>query len=277
MSETRDFSATFWGVRGSIACPGSEHYRYGGNTSCVEVRCGRQVLVFDAGTGIRPLGESLAGQDPGVIDLLLSHTHFDHVVGLPFFAPLYNPGAKVRIWAGHLQPEATLYRAMCQLMMAPLFPVPPQIFTAQVSFHDFTAGERLCPRPGVELRTAALNHPNGATGYRVDYGGRSLCYVTDTEHVPDRLDDAILELVGGAEVMIYDATYTDDEFPRFQGWGHSTWQEGVRLAEAADVGRLVLFHHDPAHDDAALDRIAEAAAERRPGTLAAHEGLVLHP
>lgn len=275
MAETQDFTVSFWGVRGSIACPGSEHYRYGGNTSCVAMRCGAHQLVFDAGTGVRPLGRQLVRNGTADIDLFLSHTHLDHIVGLPFFAPLYAKRGHVRIWAGHLKPEDTLYSALCRLMEAPLFPVPPSVFTAETAFKDFVAGEAFSPHPGIRLRTTPLNHPNGATAYRVEYGGRAVCYVTDTEHDEGRRDERILDLVAGADLMIYDSAYTDEEFPRYRGWGHSTWQEGVRLADAAEVGRLVLYHHDPTHDDAVLDRIARAAEKRRPGTMAAYEGLVL--
>ncbi|MFQ5467722.1 MAG: MBL fold metallo-hydrolase, partial [Kiloniellaceae bacterium] len=131
------------------------------------------------------------------------------------------------------------------------------------------------PRPGVNLRTAPLNHPNGATGYRIEYDGRSLCYVTDTEHVPGSPDRAVLDLIKDADTVIYDCTYTDDEFPKYISWGHSTWQEGVRLCDRAGVGRLVVFHHDPSHDDGIMDRIAAAAEAARPGTIVARDGMVL--
>ena len=128
---------------------------------------------------------------------------------------------------------------------------------------------------GVVIRTAALNHPGGAVAYRVEFAGRAACYVTDTEHVPGRPDAAILALIQGADVVIYDATYTDEEFDRFEGWGHSTWQEGMRLCAAAGAKQLVAFHHDPAHDDDALDAIAAEIARRHPGSLVAREGLVI--
>ena len=183
-----DDTVRFWGVRGSIACPGESHRRYGGNTSCLEVRCGEHLLIFDAGTGLRLLGEHLGGPISLSGDLFLSHTHLDHVVGLPFFGPLHCCETHFRLWAGHLQPELSLHEALSQLMMAPLFPVPPEIFAANITFHDFNAGETLEPQPNVRLRTAPLNHPNHATGYRVEFDGRSVCYVTDTEHVPGQPD-----------------------------------------------------------------------------------------
>lgn len=277
MVETSDFIVRFWGVRGSIACPGEAYRRYGGNTSCLEVRCGEHLIVFDAGTGLRALGEKLVQEDGLAGDLFLTHTHLDHIIGLPFFAPLHDPGTCFRLWAGHLGPRLTLREALSKLMTAPLFPVPVDVFSCAISFHDFKAGETLEPRPGVRLRTAPLNHPNGATGYRVDYAGRSLCYVTDTEHVEGKPDQSVLGLIQGADLVIYDATYTDEEFPQYRTWGHSTWQEGVRLCDQAGVGRLVLFHHDPSHTDEIMDRVARAAEAARPGTLAACEGLVLEP
>jgi phosphoribosyl 1,2-cyclic phosphodiesterase len=274
-----DFLVRFWGVRGSIPCPGPETVRYGGNTSCVEIRCGGHQLIFDGGTGLRELGNTLKRQNGKIdADLFFTHTHFDHICGLPFFAPVYIKGSRVRLWAGHLLPQKLdLETVLCGMMIAPLFPVPMGLIAKQTECHDFRCGETLTPRPGVTLRTGPLNHPNGATGYRIEFDGRSVCYITDTEHRPGTLDQNILSLVAGTDIMIYDSTYTDDEYPSHVDWGHSTWQEGVRLADAAAVKRLVVFHHDPSHDDAFMDRIAREAAAARPGTLVAAEGLVLHP
>jgi phosphoribosyl 1,2-cyclic phosphodiesterase len=277
LAERPDYLVRFWGVRGSIACPGESHQRYGGNTSCLEVRCGKRLLIFDAGTGLRALGESLAAEDGLNGDLFLTHTHLDHIMGLPFFRPLYDPNASLRLWAGHLQPDMTLRGALSKFMMAPLFPVPPDVFSCNLTFRDFVAGETLQPEPDIRLRTTPLNHPNGATGYRIEFDGRSVCYVTDTEHVEGRRDENVLALTAGADVLIYDCTYTDEEFPRFRTWGHSTWQEGARLCDRAEVGRLVIFHHDPAHDDAFMDGVAREAEALRPGTLVAREGMVLIP
>jgi len=265
----------FWGVRGSIACPGEQYQRYGGNTSCLEVRCGKEMLILDAGTGLRLLGERLAAEGSVVGNLLLTHTHFDHINGLPFFAPLFEKKNRLRLWAGHLQPELTLHEALGQFMAAPLFPVPLKIFAANVSFHDFTAGETIAPQPGIKIRTAPLNHPNKATGYRVDYDGRSICYITDTEHVVGKPDKNILKLIHQADMVIYDSTYTDEEFARHESWGHSTWQEGARLCDLAGAKQLVIFHHDPDHDDDFMDRVAEQAERQRPGTVVAREGMAL--
>jgi phosphoribosyl 1,2-cyclic phosphodiesterase len=277
LAEAQDFYVRIWGARGSIACPGKSHQRYGGNTSCLEVRCGDRLLVMDAGSGIRPLGEHLCGQGDLDADIFLTHTHHDHIIGLPFFKPLFKKANRWRLWSGHLQPKHTLHDVLCQFMVAPLFPVPPKIFAANVSFHDFRAGETLAINSEITLRTAQLNHPNGATGYRIEYGGKALCYVTDTEHVPEHPDSNILELIRGADVLIYDCTYTDHEFTKYRNWGHSTWQEGLRLCDQAGVDRLVIFHHDPSHDDAFMDRVAEEAEKARPGTVVAYEELVIRP
>jgi phosphoribosyl 1,2-cyclic phosphodiesterase len=268
----------FWGVRGSIACPGPDTVRYGGNTSCVQVRCGGRELIFDGGSGLRLLGHELVKNGHSAdIDLFYSHTHFDHIEGLPFFAPCYDSQSRVRIWAGHLKPDLGIEGVLSNMMMAPLFPVPMGIFTAKLDFIDFTAGESLVPHPGIELRTGPLNHPNGATGYRVEFAGKAVAYITDTEHRQGRRDQHVLKLIDRADLMIYDCTYTDAEYPAHRHWGHSTWQEGVRLADAARVGTLVIFHHDPEHDDPFMDRIAAEAAKARPGTIVAQEGLILRP
>ena len=270
--------ARFWGVRGSIPVSDPRFARYGGNTSCVEVRCGGAVLVFDAGTGVRAFGRTLADEGCGRLDLFLSHGHVDHVIGLPFFGFAYRAGNSLRIWSGHQAPEeGTTESSVRSLMSSPLLPISPDVFPAEVSFRDFSGGDTLAPAAGITVRTARLNHPGGATGYRVEHGGRSICYVTDTEHDPDSPDENILGLVEGADILIYDAMFTDEELPRHRGWGHSTWEEGARICDAAGVATYAIFHHAPDRDDDALDRIGSAAKRLFPGSVVASEGLVLAP
>ncbi|MGE5203527.1 MAG: MBL fold metallo-hydrolase [Acidobacteriota bacterium] len=266
----------FWGVRGSIACPGADTARYGGNTSCVEVSHGDRVFIFDAGTGLRMLGESLLSKDgPVDADLFFSHTHMDHVCGLPFFRPAFMPASRLRFWSGHLLPEHTLKGVLSEMMQAPLFPVPLDILQARIDYTDFPVGTTLTPVPGVVLKTAPLNHPNGATGYRFECEGKAVAYLTDTEHRPHELDRNVLMLADRADVMIYDCTYTEEEYPSHVNWGHSTWQQAVKLAKAAHAKTLAIFHHDPGHDDAFMDEVAAEAAAALPGTVVAREGMVL--
>lgn len=277
MGASNDFLVRFWGVRGTVPCPGPQTLRYGGNTSCVEILCGSQRLIFDAGTGLRQLGKEMLENGGHVTShLFFSHTHMDHVNGLPFFRPAYDQRNRFEFWSGNLRALGwELEQVLKTFMQTPFFPVPLDIMHACIAFNDFSPGEVIRPGNGVVLRTAGLNHPGGAVGYRVEFEGRVACYVTDTEHIPGQLDQAVLGLIENADLVIYDTTYTDEEFERFQGWGHSTWQEGVRLCEAAGAKRLIAFHHDPDHDDDTLDRMTEELDRRHPGSLVAREGLVI--
>ena len=171
-----------------------------------------------------------------------------------------------------------MHRVLREFMMAPLFPVPPDVFKAKMEYRDFKAGETLAPAAGIVVRTAMLNHPDGATGYRIEYGGKAVCYVTDTEHAPGKPDRNVLALIAGADIVIYDCMYTDEEHQKsYVGWGHSTWQEGVRLCKAAGAKKLVVFHHDPDHDDDRLDAIGREVEAALPGAVMAREGLTLTP
>jgi phosphoribosyl 1,2-cyclic phosphodiesterase len=271
-----DISVRFWGVRGSIPSPGSRTARYGGNTACVEVRCGDHLVIFDAGTGLRLLGNELVQSAAGTdADIFLSHCHIDHIAGLSFFAPFFLPASQIRVWAGNLLPERALAQAAGMVMSEPLFPSATGLFKADIAFRDFHSGAVLEPRPGVTLRTAPLNHPGGATGYRLEYRGCSIAYITDTEHQPGELDPHVMALAAGVDLLIYDGNYTDEEFVARAGWGHSTWQEGVRILSAVKAKQLAIFHHDPDHDDEFLDRIQAQATARHSGVVVAAEGMVL--
>jgi phosphoribosyl 1,2-cyclic phosphodiesterase len=275
MLEGSALTVRFWGVRGSIACPSPSYMGFGGNTSCVEVRAGGQVVVLDAGTGVRALGQLLQREGERKADILFSHTHWDHVNGFPFFAPAFDPEHAFRVFAGHLAEQGGIREALAGHMHEPMFPVPLDVMRARLTFTDFRAGETLELGEGLRARTAPLNHPNGATAYRIEYRGRSVCYVTDTEHVPGRPDEAVLELIAGADLVVYDSTYTDEEFPAREGWGHSTWQEGLRLVTRAAARRLVVFHHDPDHDDQTMASIQRELAGCSDGNLVAREGMRL--
>lgn len=266
----------FWGVRGSIACPSPNHVVYGGNTSCVEVIHGDTRLILDAGTGIRGLGMDYArrGLRSGVV--LLTHTHWDHINGFPFFAPFFIPGSKFRVLAGHLSDAGGIRSVLASQMAEPTFPVPLHALQADMAYEDFRAGETLGDlAPGLVVRTVPLNHPNGATGYRMEMGGKAVCYVTDTEHRPGQPDETILGLIAGADLVIYDSTYTDEEFPSKVGWGHSTWEEGVRLCRQAGAKQLAIFHHNPDHVDTDMAAIETQARALWSGAVVARDDMLL--
>ena len=276
MTDHDVFSIRFWGTRGSIAVPGPTTVQFGGNTTCFEIRCGREVLVIDGGSGLMGLGRKLLREGRRDVKIFFTHTHWDHICGIPFFAPAYAPDTQVHFYAGHLLPDSSLKAVLCNMMMAPLFPVPIEVFRS-CRFNDFECGLVQEPVSGVTLRTCWLNHPNGACGYRIEHGTKSICIITDTEHRKGELDRTIVDFCRNADIMVYDAMFTDDEYERHVGWGHSTWQEAIRVADAAAVEKVVLFHHNPMNSDERMFAIEAAAAEVRPGTVAAREGMELVP
>ncbi len=268
------FIVHFWGVRGSIPCPGPDTVRYGGNTPCVAMRAGGEHLVFDGGTGLRMLGDHLRGRDDLRLTLFFSHIHWDHIQGFPFFVPAFTPGNRLRIYGPSVE-SAGIEQHLTEQMRHPNFPVPLVRMGAELSFRDVAGGDELA-FGDVRVKAAALNHPGGALGYRVAWRGCTVTYISDTEHPGTGFDANVLELAAEADVCIYDATYTDEEYRQGHvGWGHSTWQEAVRVAQRARVKRLVLFHHDPSHSDAFLDEIGELAGGRFPNTDVAREGLTI--
>ena len=272
-----DFFVKFWGVRGSIPCPGPDTAIYGGNTPCVEIRCGSNVLIFDAGTGIRPLGNILAADNVRDVDLFLTHTHLDHINGFPMFNFLFDDKNQLKIWAGRREVWSSIKDIFEKFMAPPIWPLSIENLSAEIIFSDFEIGQVFSPKPGIIIRTVNLNHPQGAVGYRVDFSGKSICYVTDTEHAKDCRDQNILKLIEGADIVIYDASFTDEEYPNFVGWGHSTWQEGVRLCTDAGAQRLAVFHHLPGRSDDELAIIDSSVGVLLPGSVVAREGMVLAP
>ncbi len=277
-SKSDRFEIKFWGVRGSIPCPGTQTVRYGGNTTCVEMRVGGERLIFDGGTGIRILGDSLLSEMPVTGHLFFTHSHWDHIQGFPFFVPAFIPGNKFHIYGLPAPNGATIKQRLHAQMLHPNFPVPLQIMQANLEFYDIEAKE-IIQINDVTVETGRLNHPGEALGYRVTYQGLTAVFVTDTEHFPDSLDNNVLHLARNADVLIIDTTYTDEEYydPKSSkvGWGHSTWQEAVKIAKAANVKKLVLFHHDPAHHDDFLDNIKLQVQEVFPNAILAKESLVI--
>jgi phosphoribosyl 1,2-cyclic phosphodiesterase len=250
---------TLWGTRGSIASAGPETVSYGGNTSCVEVEAADGTLaILDAGTGIRRVGATL--REPRRLDVLLTHLHMDHIQGLGFFAPLFDADFEVHIW-GPPSTTLDLRTRLSRYLSPPLFPVRLRDVECRLSLHDVTSEPFHVG--GLEVRSEAVIHPGFSHGYRLADGGTVLTYVPDHEPalgavgVPEAEWMSGFALARGADMLIHDCQYTTEEYATRVGWGHSRVEDAVRLASMAGCERLVTFHHDPAHDDAFLDRMVE--------------------
>lgn len=265
----------FWGVRGSIASPGASTAAVGGNTACVEVSTSGHRFVLDAGTGIRALGEALvARRQPVELTLLLSHLHWDHIQGLPFFVPAYLPSTRIEV-IGPSADGLSLGSTLAQQMASPVFPVrlcelPSQLHAREV--HPATTLQI----GGATVTAARLHHPGGCLAWRIEADGSTLVYATDTEHYAC-VDPSLAAFAAGADVLIYDAQYTPEEYrgeqgPSKVGWGHSTYEAAAALASSARVSHLVLFHHDPRRTDEQVDAIEASARALFPETSAAREG-----
>jgi phosphoribosyl 1,2-cyclic phosphodiesterase len=274
---------TFWGVRGSIPSPGPDTVAVGGNTSCVEVRAGKLLLVFDGGTGLRLLGKKLLREVPFTAHLFFSHVHWDHIQGFPFFDPAFVPGNVIHLYGGN-NVSRTLEETLAGQMDHPNFPVHLTDMGAKMIFHDINeeAPHEIDDGGGknVTVRAAHGNHPQGVWAYRVDHDGKSFVYATDTEHYAV-VDPRLVRLAKGADVLVYDAQYTPEEYAGTSGglskvgWGHSTFEEAAKLAKASGVKKLVLYHHDPMQSDAAVADKERRARELFAPTVAAREGLQL--
>jgi len=283
----------FWGVRGSIPTPGVKYIKYGGNTPCVELRLpDNRLFIFDAGTGIRELGNVLCRQKERLkVYIFLSHFHWDHIQGLPFFVPSYMKGNEINI-LGMDKQDARLDKIISNQMENVYFPVKLQSLAANIQFQILTEGAAVIE--GVKVDTVYSNHPGQAMGYVVTYGKTKICYFTDNELVPADASETlnskykfdtrekILKIIREADVLIHDAQYTDEEYKTKIGWGHSPVGEVLKLARDAEVARLALFHHDPDRFDEQMDILVAHCK----GTLndsnhaiecfAAHEGMELH-
>ena len=258
--------ARVWGCRGSLAAPGPETVRYGGNTSCVEVRTADgQLVVIDAGTGIRGLGLSLDGNRPTRIDVLLTHLHLDHIEGLGFFGPVWDKDCDLHIW-GPASPGHSLRDRVAAYFSPPLFPIHLDQIPAQVSFHDVPDEE--WEIGGLRLKAQAVIHPGPTVGYRLEENGKVLTYISDhepalgvdlTQVPPDWISG--YNLAERADVLFHDAQYTEEEYGDRTGWGHSSIAHTVSFALITKVRRLLMFHHDPLHSDAQLEAMLVRARE----------------
>ncbi len=274
--------ARIWGCRGSLATPGPETVRYGGNTSCIELRLGDgSFVVLDAGTGIRELGRALGADRPSRIDLLLTHLHLDHLEGLPFFAPIWDEGTELHIW-GPPSPVKSLEDRIAIYFSPPLFPVHLSEIPAHLVFHDALDSEWRIGSASIAAHP--ISHPGPTVGYRVEEDERVLAYLTDHEPaLGTDLHTASPDWVSGyavgqgADVLVHDCQYTEEEYAGRVGWGHSSTEDVVTFAQLAKAEELILFHHDPMHTDDDLEpmlaRVRELWGEPDPPCRLAHEGL----
>jgi phosphoribosyl 1,2-cyclic phosphodiesterase len=260
----------FWGVRGSISASGPRFVAFGGHTPCVEIRCGERLFVVDAGSGIAALGAELGEAVPDEVAVLLSHLHLDHVGGLPFFGPAAQGGHVIRTWCGNLGGRSAK-AALNRLYAPPLFPIRLDQLPARFDHHGFKAGEMLRFADGHVVATHPLNHPGGATSYRFDHRGRRVCYISDIEHSEPWPPLGLARFVGNADLMIYDGMFTEAEYPACRGWGHSTWEKGVELAQAAGVQALAIIHLHPQHEDDHLHGMEAAMQAVMPSAFMARE------
>jgi phosphoribosyl 1,2-cyclic phosphodiesterase len=276
--------ARVWGCRGSLAAPGADTIRYGGNTSCLEVQLeSGHTLVLDAGTGLRALGVAMGTEPADELHILLTHLHLDHLQGLGFFRPLFVAGAEVHVW-GPASPVQSLAERIAIYLSPPLFPVRLVDIPARITFHD-------APEQGVSIgsatvRAGKVTHQGPTVGYRIEENGRSLAYLPDHEpsiggHLLDQPSEWIsgYDVAHDVDVLFHDAQYGDDEYPHHVGWGHSCIEHAMSFARKADVGTVVLFHHDPYHTDDELERLLADARTQWGGTkdhvCLAHEGLTI--
>ena len=263
----------FWGVRGSTPTPHPDNLRYGGNTPCLELRSDAgTLLIVDCGTGLRMLGKALLkefGSRPLSAHILISHFHWDHIQGFPFFVPLYHEANQFHVHS-YRPPEASLERTLGGQMSNPYFPVDMSAMRAKRRYSEIDGGE--LQLDDFRIRHGQINHPQGCLCFRIENNGKAIVYATDNEPGEPRSDRTIRELSRNADVLIYDSQYTRQQIAHEKkGWGHSTWEEGVIVSQESAVKQLILFHHDPDSDDRTIEQIQERARARFPNTYAAFE------
>lgn len=268
----------YWGVRGSIPCPGTSTLRLGGNTSCVEVSADGETIILDAGSGIRALGSRLMKEGKPVrASLFFTHVHHDHIQGLPFFVPAFLPTTQLKIY-GERKGDFGIREIISGVMTAPFFPVPIAALRAQIEYHDIKEGDAVKVGSNVTVIAGRLNHPNGALGYRIESvekgRKRVFAHITDTEHQAEP-DQNVIALIRDADAFSYDSSYTPQEYETKKGWGHSTWAEGIKVAKLARAKRYLLWHHDPSHSDKDMEKILADARKEFKATLLSYEGLEL--
>lgn len=263
----------FWGVRGSVPCAYPDFLEFGGNTSCVELEILGRTIILDAGTGLPWLGNDLLKRGVRDMHLLMSHFHNDHTAGLNYFKPMYIPGHTVRIKAALNYGDLRIEDLIRNHMTEELHPVQYDNLGSDMICEGFHAGDTFNLFEGVQVKTYMLDHPAGCTAYRIEAEGKVLVYATDTEHKPGSPDLGLVEHMRDADLVIYDCTYTEEELPSKNGWGHSTWNEGVKLCQLANVKRMAMYHYSPDYNDSNVRSMVQQASSAWSGAFGAKEGM----
>lgn len=266
----------FWGVRGSTPVSGHKYQNVGGHSSCVSIHCDSEIIILDAGTGLYDLGGWMIENAIHEASLCFSHYHLDHITGFPFFAPAYNKNFTLHIYGGKMEGMSTIKNVLeGDIFKKPLFPVPFSVMQAKMIFNHLKHQERIQISKTLEFTCGDLNHPGGALGYRIKAHDKVVCYIADTEHYDVGLDNNVLDLIKDADLVIYDATFTQEEYPLKRGWGHSTPEQGIKVCQRAGAKKLALYHHDPSHDDDFLMDLEKKVQNIWPFVFIAKQGMHL--
>ena len=272
------YKCTFYGVRGSLPVPEKQTIKYGGNTTCIVLECGDEIIILDAGSGLRNFSSDFLTIGKTSATFLFSHFHWDHIQGFPFFSPLHMPNYHFTLYG-----EGKLNQSFADLLkgqvMHPFFPVSLDEFQAKLTINQIKAGKKITLNNNILINTAPMNHPDKCIGYRIEYDQKKFVFCTDTEHY-SCFDHNVIKLANDADALIYDSTYTEDEYAGknglpHTGWGHSTNIQAALIAKEAGVKHLFLTHHDTSHDDNFLEEMLAESRTIFPNTFLAHEGMEL--
>jgi phosphoribosyl 1,2-cyclic phosphodiesterase len=265
----------YYGTRGSLPVPGKDTVKYGGNTACVKITVGSTLIVLDGGSGLRVLGNELLqgdfGNGSGVAHIFFTHAHWDHISGFPFFLPAYIKGNRLILY-GNRDSDSSIKQILSQQQNYVNFPIRLEDMSSSLEFVELSEGQEVCCSEAI-ISCLALSHrhPSGSFSYRINFNSKKIVYISDYEH-QDKMDLKLVEFIKNADLIIYDAMFTPDEYKRKKGWGHSTYLEGIKIAKAAHVKQLHLFHFNPEHSDQFIDKTEKKAQKLFPHTYAAKEG-----
>lgn len=260
----------FWGVRGTRPVPNQEMLFYGGNTPCVSIEIDDVVIILDAGSGLYDLGQYMLAQHMVNGHIFISHVHWDHIQGLPFFAPFYHEGNHFTIY-GEKKKHQRFRTQIANLMKDPHFPITLNYIKRQIAIKEISSSSVIALNEEIQIECVASHHPNGALGFSVRYKGIKICYLCDYEHV-EFIPNALEEWALKADLLIYDSNFTDEEYVDKKGWGHSTWREGIKFAEHCKIEQLALFHHDPTRTDQSLIQMEKEVQLLKSQAFFAKEG-----